>query len=293
MGILSAAGLNRSLSLSKKCITCKAWLEGNWKIYNKLQTRLYKQRGGKELEEKPIYFRIEWIGAAESCLNLYSLIRDSARNQPLWEMACDYLMRVYAPILPTEKKKRNQWMKQFLRLLLDVQQEALAEHRKMVPLAEIELPNEEMRQLYYKMLRGTNPYDLSKPIGYPPLKEVIAFRKGSKKPVPFRYAHPILLEEALGKNIAAAIVEREKELVFDKEKKKEIMRNTPLKKSELQAIINEHQATAKEKNVALLNHSNFSSNRPPIFWLDPETRIAMRYFPCDQKKTQKNPNKSR
>lgn len=284
---MSMASFNRTSDLIKKSASDSVCLRGYWGIYNELQNRLYQRKGGKELEENLMYFREQWIGSQESCLNLFPLIEETARKQKLWDIACSYLEKLYAPILPKQKKT----IKKILELLLNLQQEALLEEKALISLFEITLPDSDLQELYYKMLCGTNPYNCETSEGLPPLHEIVFFKK-NRAPILFRYAPPVLLEEVLGKDNVAAIIEKEKEKLFDKETKEDKMRNAPLSKKELQSIMDKAGKTWSEEKKQLLNFERQSNEKRPISWVDATTKRTLKYFPYEQKKIRKNSNSS-
>lgn len=287
IGMMAISDFNRTLVLSKECAVYQAHLKGIWYIDHQLQKRLYRKIGGKELEEEDkIYFRDEWIGSQASCLNLFSLIDENQRDQPLFQVAHRYLTKLYSPLLPEKEKEKSAYMKKVLNSLLDAEQEAMLNEKSAQSLAKLALPDKKLRWVYYKMLRGTLPYDLSQGNGYPPLEEVVIFRKTKQNPLPFNYAHPFLLEQVLGEEVVAKVIEREKELVFNKKKKKEVLRNTPLSKDELKEVISELSAQLKPEELTLLSYER-SRNKPPIFWIDQATHVAMRYFPDENNHSQK------
>ena len=77
-------------------------------------------------------------------------------------------------------------------------------------LCEFVLETEELKKIYYKMLRGTNQYEIKTGKGIPPLEDF--FCLASNKPaIYFTFASPPLLEALLGKKGALTILEREKQ----------------------------------------------------------------------------------
>jgi hypothetical protein len=75
-------------------------------------------------------------------------------------------------------------------------------HQKIKKLEDLSLKDNDIKAIYYKMLKGSNT-------GHPPLSLYCRLSKEKEHAIRFRFARPEILEAALGKDLAARIIQEE------------------------------------------------------------------------------------
>ncbi len=259
----------------------QAHLRGYWAIYNGLQQRLFEKQGGEKEGLDP-YFRVAWLGSKTTRLNLFFLLDASERESPLATVICRYLARLYGSLFGKQESERHQRCQAILNSLLDVQKKRWDKEKKLTPLHSIHLPDPDDDALYRAMLCGLFPCDFTGKQGRAPLREVILFDPKGKKTPSFRYASLTLLEEVLGKKVTAAIRQKEREIITHPVTKEERVRNTPLSRRELEEILSELNAQSAREKLALLGMWK-THEQPPLFWVDAQQQVSVKYFPDDKK----------
>lgn len=113
------------------------------------------------------------------------------------------------------------------------------------------------QEIFYKMLKGTNRYQLDKNQGYPPLEDYLTLdRNNRKSPVLFAYASLPLLQSLFNEKFALAIIEAEEK------KWEQDQKHHTITESEFSDLF------LKKANQGLLQTSlkellEFSTKRPP------------------------------
>lgn len=162
-----------------------------------------------------------------SQLNLYPLIQEKeAKNHPFYAITERLLCLLYPDIMPNKLAAQA---------LLD----ALLIKAKTVKkpiLSELMPEDPLLQEKYYKMLKGTNQYDVIQKKGIPPLADFFMIREG-KACCYLRSAHFFVLQAIFGKEFAHTIIEREKQ-------KWESGKAKVLNKKELEALIMQYPVQA-------------------------------------------------
>lgn len=118
--------------------------------------------------------------------------------------------------------------------LLDLMIKQGKEHLPLTALTQLHEARGGLSDILYKMIIGTQEYDLEKKTGYPPLEHFFSLDSSKlKKPLYFYFASKVLLEEALGKEISDAVMAEEKKL-WEKKLPRYI-----LKQEEFKALIDQ------------------------------------------------------
>ncbi|MBI3236706.1 MAG: hypothetical protein HYZ48_03265 [Chlamydiales bacterium] len=114
-----------------------------------------------------------------------------------------------------------------------------------------------LKEVYYKMLKGTNQYEVEeKKQGLPPLSDFFKIGAGSQSsPIHFCFASKPLLRAAVGKDLAEKIIEQEKKRSAEEE------RRYFFSKEDLQAMLMQDPQHAKLCSE-LEPHCSFSSKIP-------------------------------
>lgn len=144
-----------------------------------------------------------------------------------------------------------------------------------------------LSDLLYKMIIGTQEYDLAKGMGYPPLAHFFYFDASKqKKPLYFYFASKILLDAALGEEAADAVMAEEKKL-WEKKEPRYI-----LKHEEFTALMSQKYPTKVSKEVIEL--FNFGTHGPKeskmIQGKDEKTKIVHKRKAVSMQPEQKLPS---
>lgn len=133
-------------------------------------------------------------------------------------------------------------------------------------LADLTPDDPELASLYYKMLRGTNTYDVESKEGIPPLEDFICLRE-EKAAAHFRHASLPVLEAILGKEMKNKILSEETKL---SQRKKKAMTLTKQQFATLEGFSDclEH--------LFLFSFSAFSKKKTEIGKEDPGLRLTVR-----------------
>jgi hypothetical protein len=115
-----------------------------------------------------------------------------------------------------------------------------------------------LREIFYKMLKGTNFYSLRPKKGYPPLTDFLTLNAEKKEtPLSFPYASRPLLTILFDEKIAQAIIDAEK-IKWDKDHK-----HHPLSEAELETLLFQNSKNSP-RTASLRELLNFSLKRPPL-----------------------------
>ncbi len=131
-------------------------------------------------------------------LNLWPLIQEGRDNHPLlFELALKMIKTFYAPLIQNEKRLETR----FLTALLKSAKLAVQEQGEAFSLEKIDLGDEDLQRLYYKMLKGTKEWNLAQNIGYPSLLD---YMKADDQPtkICIFHAHPDLTTAFFGPEVS-------------------------------------------------------------------------------------------
>lgn len=158
-----------------------------------------------------------------SKFNLAPLIKDGGefKLHPLYQPLANLLHILYGENLcKTEDMEYR---------VLDALLPNARKNPDMESLAELVLDDPLIQKIYYKMLKGTNQYQVGKE-GIPPLEDFITVRKENSA-IFFSFASPGVLEALLGEEITSRI------LLEEEKKRKETNKYYYFSKEELQALV--------------------------------------------------------
>jgi hypothetical protein len=128
------------------------------------------------------FYRKKWEGAKVGRINLYSIIQTDASNSPLYKVALAYLKQLYGDYMSTNKNDPARIQKVFDEVLR-IQKTLLRQGKDPFELFEIKLKDPRLNAVFYKMLKGTNLYDLETNKGYLPLELAIEFSESANAPI--------------------------------------------------------------------------------------------------------------
>jgi hypothetical protein len=184
------------------------------KLLNQYQSALYKQLRGnlekaepveededEESPDVPIVKKdpIKKPDPNRECaeLNLWPLIQEGKSNHPLlFELALK-IIRTFYPSLLQEKNIEVR----LLNALLSSAKIAIQEQEANFSLEKVDLGDERLQRIYYKMLKGTKEWDLALQKGYPSLLDYMKADAAPDKICIF-HAHPDLTTALFGRDVA-------------------------------------------------------------------------------------------
>lgn len=179
-----------------------------------------------------------------SQLNLYPLVQEK-ENHPFYAIAGRLLCLLYPDILPD---------KQSAQTLLDALL-AKAKTLKDPILSELMPENPLLQEKYYKMLKGTNQYDIMQKKGIPPLADF--FTIGKEKICCYLCsAHFFVLQAIFGEDFTHTIMEKEKQKwesgkgrVFNKKELEALIVQYPMQMAFYETIKKYCRANLRKKSV--------------------------------------------
>ncbi|MCB1084705.1 MAG: hypothetical protein KDK60_01235 [Chlamydiia bacterium] len=213
--------------------------------------------------EAPPYFREVRVGWPLGRLNLSSLLNDSTKWPSLKGIAIDYVKQLYShcSFFPKDDK--------FPAQLIDALIASCKENKK--PLRQIHIEDEKIRSTFYKMLKGTNTFDIDEKIGIPPFELFFTFEENESPPMNLHYANLVFLNIIFGKEGTEELVRLEKEIHADK---KEKLCHSPLKRADLNRILNT-QFQVESKSIDIFETKYHPTKRPPSYHRDPTTNLMV------------------
>lgn len=232
-------------------------------VKNKKNTKNPIGENGKKNAQK--YFRQKRVGWEKGRLNLSSLLKKPHKYPSLEILAVAYVKELYgsAEFFPND----DQIIKNLIKALVKKE-----EKNPSTPLREITFNDPKLQDIFYKMMRGTHTYDLEKKIGYPPFEEMFTFEKSDRPPMNYHYANLSFLSLIFGEEMTREFVEREKKELIDAPKKCE----SPIKKSELENLLNTHVMGDKNGLLELFDFTYQTSKRVPAKYQDSTTQITVK-----------------
>lgn len=151
-------------------------------------------------------------------LPLLELKTDPQRH-PLYEICAGLLHMLYGETLLKEGVEYD---------LLKGMLKAYQTKGDIKALSDLYPDTPQLRQIYYKMLKGTNQYNIETHRGIPPLEDFLLLDKSPS--IRFSFASAPLLHAIFGKKIASKILDEEK-------KKREEGKNKSLTKEEVTTLL--------------------------------------------------------
>ena len=274
LGIFSLSQFQRSLSLESEKITYISYFKGLRGARNKLENSAYvtaktppkpkkdsplKKEKEEEKKTTPPFFRDRKIGWPNGRLHLSSLVHDPLKYPNLEEVTLIYLSTLYgkAEFFPKDPRP---FFKHLIKTLKTSEEE--------IPLHELELNHPEMEEILYKMLRGTQTYDLTGK-GYPPFHHFFTFEETNSSPMNFHSANEVFLNIVLGEKATKALIAQEKE---ELEETPQAL-TSPIKTAKaVEAFLGDDFA----KVAHLFRFSGRSTKRNPEAYTDQQTQITVR-----------------
>ncbi|NGX51381.1 MAG: hypothetical protein K1060chlam2_01247 [Chlamydiae bacterium] len=268
LGMFSLSQFENANSLQKEKNIYVAYFEGLRKARNHLEDSAYKRRresnskrgtsssskAKDEVKELP-FFRERKLGWSGGRLNLSALLSASQKYRGVEKIAVEYLEALYGT---------NDTFPKNLKPLLKALIVKLTASEELTPLHEVELDDPKMQALFYKMLRGTQTYDLMGGEGYPPFDHFFTFQGEEIAPINFHSASELLLEVVLGKSGAEELIERERAKVGAHPN----ALKSPLKRGEIELLLGE--------KLPLFNLKTQKTIKNPESYTDQETKITVR-----------------
>lgn len=194
-------------------------------LTSKQDTLLSSSKKPRKMEYKSPRFSEVRKGAQ---LNLYSLIQEEeVKNHPFYAITARLLCLLYPTILPDNQSAC---------VLLDALF-AKAKTLKDPNFNELMPEDPLLREKYYKMLKGTNQYDIEQKKGIPPLTDFLMLCKTKEACCYLCSAHFFVLQAIFGETFAHTIIAGEKQKWENGETKL-------FNKKELEALINQHPTEA-------------------------------------------------
>lgn len=127
------------------------------------------------------------------------------QKHPLYPIALGLIHFLYARSPSIVSNEKAGWEQQLLDALIHKGREHPSPH-----LADLTPNNPRLQKIYYKMLRGTQYYDLSLLRGIPPLTEFVTLEEDKKEnSIYFCFASPPLLIAIFGEKMAQKILSHE------------------------------------------------------------------------------------
>lgn len=182
----------------------KAYNGGQEEVYE-----LYRERSTNKQEREQIkndsdneevkpYFRFTRMGSPHGSVNLFVLLSPNKNNKWLFKKTVAYLEAVYGKTSFIQELKNPSWAKDLLTFLVETQKKQLKEGKGLLPLEKC-CPEGVFKDIYPKLIRGTNSFNPETQKGYLPLEACIHFDDTSSKPINFHFANPTLLTILFGK----------------------------------------------------------------------------------------------
>lgn len=240
------------------------------KIYKEKPTTTTQKSSSQE-QKKPktkLYFREKRMGWKLGKLNLSSLLTDETKWPNLEKIAARYIHELYsrANFYPKNKDIAPALIKALIK--------ELKESDAPLLFHEITLKDPFLQEIFYKMVRGTNTYDLEEK-GYPPFGDFFSFEKTEKPPMHFHYANTAFLTTLLGKDNCNAFINLEKEKLKD-EKVKPKCKSPYRWRKDIEKAFGEIGIVNSSPILDLFEINYAPTNTPPEIHRDKDTQITVR-----------------
>lgn len=212
------------------------------------------------------YFRMKREGWEKGRLNLSTLLKHPHKYEGLETLAESYVKQLYghASFYPKDEN--------FPKILIKALVEIYAENKNPPELYEIAFSDQDLNDIFFKMVHGTHTYDLEKKIGYPPFGEMFTFEASSRPPMNFHYANLSFLSTVLGEKIKNDLVNLELELLPDAR----IKCLSPLKKQDVEDLLIGKTLGKLSSVLSLFDFKYGTSKRNPQHYIDPATAVTVK-----------------
>ena len=265
-GMFTQSQLQQTISIKKEECAFRAYFLGHRESRNLAESNSYlnaikkNPAPAKSVSTFPSkntypFVRNHMISWPIGRLNLSSLLSDK-KNEDHINLAISYFKSIYA-----HKHFFPENPKAFLLLLFD---KVVIEE---IPIQAIRFENPKMQESIYKILRGTQTYDIMLKKGYPPFAHFFSFEKSNQKPMNFHAANTLFLKAALGEKITNNILNKEQ-----KNKSCNSLKS-PITKKDLIEILGSDASTKIDLfkfTVPTIERSNQSH-------IDEKTQITVRF----------------
>lgn len=175
-------------------------------IYEQLRVKknpLEKKEAEEEVSEEPKNERKKQIALNRECakINIMPLIQQGREGHPLlYELTAKMIRTFYHPL----KGKRKRFEYQFLDALISAGKRGDQEGELI--LEKLDLDDEALQKIFYRMLKGTKHWDLAAGVGYPPLLDYMKVGPSTDKICLF-HAHTDLMAALFNHKIAEKLHE--------------------------------------------------------------------------------------
>lgn len=229
------------------------------------QTSTPKNQNSQKTKTYP-YFREDRVGWDKGRLNLSSLLTNPHMYEGLTTLAENYVKRLYgrAHFFPKDEN--------FSKELIQALCAAYKDKETPPPFYEITFPDPVMQNIFYKMVHGTQTYDLEEPRGYPPFASMFTFEKSNEPPMQFHYANLAFLSLLLGEKVKQELVTLEKELIPDSKPRC----RSPLKPPDVQSFILCKIPHGGEQILKFFELNYKGTKRLPKKHVDEETALTVK-----------------
>ena len=222
-GALSASFVANQATDKTEGLAYQGRIRALRQAYNEVEEHLYDQhkvsgvkkttaessstRSHNTPEEKP-YFRLTRMGSRYGALNLALLTEKNLDNEWIQEKAIEYLEAVYKDASFVKELNNPNWARELIDFFVVEQKKAFKTTQQFLPLEKL-VPEGPLKEIYPKLVRGTNSFDPVRGKGYLPLERCITFSKRYSKLINFHFANPKLLIVFLGEEAYEKIARKE------------------------------------------------------------------------------------
>ncbi len=208
------------------------------------------------------YLRDTYLGCKESRLYLNALVEKPDENALLKQIANAYFSSIYSHLEDYDPSLFDK--------IIEKQIYYFKLHKEYAPphMLTFEPPK---KQLYYRILRGTNCYSFNPRKGFPPFEAFFSFEgNNTKKPMQFNVAPKMFLEILFSPQFASEFCLEE----FERQKAKKPFTNRELK-DKIREKATEKMISSIDDKIGLLG---FSRTLPKKFYVfeDKKTHITVR-----------------
>lgn len=214
-------------------------------------------------------------------MNLFSLLQENT-EESIEPIVIDFLQLLYGDTLLENVSNRKPILKDLLSEMIKTAKNKIAiaksENKEppVLKLHELYPQKQELKGLFYKMLKGTQVFHIGDPIiGYPPLERFFVFDSSKpQKILNFSLLSPSMLSLVFGIREADVILKKEEEL---QEKDPDHMPKI-LSKEELLSLIHQKfpTKTSIDKFVELFEFSTARPKLSEITICDPDGSIVLK-----------------
>lgn len=206
------AGSIRAFRKAHNCFECRKYDTFKVKNLPKPNPPSLKndneKRGNRE-KEKKVYFRIAWTGSSYGSINLYPLVTETGNHlEKIKEIAYRYLKQIYSQASFFKESKDPDLIKALLDFLIAEEKKIFKEKHICVPLNKLQ-PEEPLKAIYDRIIRGTNSFNPIEKKGYLPLEECVTFQAERTDVINFNFANPTLLATLFGEKVFMEIMMEE------------------------------------------------------------------------------------